>query len=109
MKKYKYEAIDPKGKAVEGIIPSDTFEEVVFKLLQSNLYPTRVEELTGGALIAHGRLEKLKEVKRRLEPQPSQTTRPSPVATKSGNRMPKLLLLAIIALWLAMVAAYLAL
>ena len=63
MKKYKYEAIDSKGKPTEGIVPSDTFEDVVLRLMQANLYPTRIEELTGNILITHGRLEKLKEIK----------------------------------------------
>jgi hypothetical protein len=109
MKRYKYEAIDRNGETIEGIVSAKKFEAVVFKILQSNLYPTRIEELTSNTLLSHGRLAKLKEIKRKLEPPDEQEIIAAPSLARDKNMLRKLFLLAIIALWLAMIAAYMTL
>jgi hypothetical protein len=105
MKKYKYEAFDPDGNRRDGIVSADSLEKVIFKILQAKLYPTRIEELTGSTYVAHSRLEKLKEIKRRLEPEEAPQELP-PQSRRRDDGYSKLLFIVVVALWLAMVAVY---
>jgi hypothetical protein len=67
MKKYRYEAVDPKGNNVEGTMPCDTFEEVVYKLLKEQHYPTRIEELNPHRTFVYGRLDNMRAIRDRLQ------------------------------------------
>lgn len=107
MKKYRYEAIDQSGKHVDGVLKSETFENVVAHILMTGMYPTYIEELSGSKLIAHGRLSKLKEIRNRLEKRDDLPTVPQPVLPPRRDRLPTLFLLAFLLAWLAMVAVYL--
>lgn len=109
MKKYVYEALDSDGNQSDGILTSDTFEEVVAKILSSGLYPTRIEELSGAAYVAHSRLSKFKKIRDKLEHRSERINKSSTAISPASDRIAysKIILLALfVAFWLAMVAVY---
>ena len=104
MKNYKYEAVDPDGNRKDGIVSAKDLETAIFKILQAKLHPLRIEELTRSTYIAHARLEKLKAIKRRLEPE--EILEPPPKARRPRDAYSKLVIAVIVAVWLTMVVVY---
>jgi hypothetical protein len=70
MKGYKYEAVDKHGNHTEGVVQAASLEEVILKLMAAEKYPSRVEELTSASYAAFTRVEKLKRIRNKLDPQP---------------------------------------
>lgn len=105
MKRYKYEATDEEGKQAEGMVLADSLEDVIFKLMAAKKYPTRVEELTGASYVAFNRLEKLKKIRNKLEPQPTETE-PLPRAPKPQRQYSAIAWTIFILIWVAVVVAY---
>ena len=62
MKQYKYEALNAANEHVEGICNAENFEAAIFKILQANLYPTRIDELTNYNRAIYGRMEKMRKI-----------------------------------------------
>ncbi|MBP8655950.1 MAG: type II secretion system F family protein [Kiritimatiellae bacterium] len=52
MARYKFTALDPKGKEVHGEIESDSQSQAVARIREKQLFPTKVEELAGGGAVA---------------------------------------------------------
>ena len=48
MARYKFTALDPKGKEVHGEIAADSQSQAVARIREKQLFPTKVEELAGG-------------------------------------------------------------
>ena len=105
MKKFKYEAIDAKGNSDEGILQASNFEEVLFKLLKSQRYPMRIEELNQHNLITLGRLEKMKQLRSRLQPEEIATNTVADNHPKVVSKT-KWLVPMLIVLWTAVLTAY---
>jgi hypothetical protein len=101
MKKFRYEAVDRKGVDIEGILEAQSLEEVILRLLQDKCYPTRVEELTQQSFIALGRLENLKALRDRLQPQ-----QPTSVVVPKPERKVNWVIVVIVLLWLAAILVY---
>ena len=49
MARYKFTALDAKGKEVHGEIDADTQAQAVARIREKQYFPTKVEELAGGA------------------------------------------------------------
>lgn len=100
--KYLYEAIDKDGNQQSGIMPAETLEEAALKILQEELYPSRIEELKGTALIAQLRLDNLKRLRdvasRGIKP-PEIKPPKTPIKHKKGNFT--ILVAIAILLWIA--------
>jgi hypothetical protein len=81
MKVFRYEAVDIKGNTKDGVLKANSGEEVIFKLMKCQLYPLEVQELGSHSLIAHIRLEKLKQIRDKLSPplvQPKEESQDKP-------------------------------
>ena len=52
MARYKFTALDAKGKEVHGEIDADTQAQAVARIREKQYFPTKVEELAGGAAAA---------------------------------------------------------
>ncbi len=107
--KFGYEARDIDREAVSGIVEAKTIEDAIFILVQRNLFPTRVEQLTKSSYFNHQKLEKLKEIRDKLSGPEEQTSSLQAPQRKtwslSSNQLMAILFLA----WIAMVAVYLVL
>lgn len=104
MKRYKYEAADEHGRHVEGMVLADSLEDVILKLMAAKKYPSRVEEMTNSSYVAFNRLEKLKKIRDKLEPQPLET---EPLPQPPRQRQYSAIAWTIfILIWVAVVVAY---
>jgi len=110
--KFGYEARDVDKKGVSGVIEAKTLEEAIFILIQHNLYPTRVEQLTKASYFNHQKLEKLKKIRDRLLfEQPQQEQQSCESQTKSQTKSKSLssshLMMLLFLLWVAILVVYL--
>ena len=102
MKKYRYEAVDPKGNNVDGTMPCDTFEEVVYKLLKEQYYPTRIEELNPHRTFVYDRLDKMRAIRDSLQPKEIE----APVAAPHRTSRRLNLFMVLVVFWVIIVVLY---
>ena len=105
--KYGYEARDVNKEVVSGVVKAKTIEEAIFILIQRNLYPTRVEQLTNSGYFNHQKLEKLKEIRDKLSGPEEQTSLSQAPQRRTWSLSSGQLMAILFVIWAAITAAYL--
>lgn len=104
MPEYRYEAVNDAGKKLEGTMTAESIKEVITKIMMSRYYPTRIEELSQQGSIQYQRLDRLKQIRNFVVPQPEPIPEGMPVIK---HHKPRYLIILAIMIWALMLIIYL--